>query len=280
VRPASEEEWKLLGDLIEARLGIVFDPGRRDILESRLEPRLAALHLDTLTDYYHHLIRHPRREQEQAELAKHVTNGETYFFRESQQFDLLTHRVLPELHGLGRLRPLRILSAGCSSGEEPYSLAFSLRDAGLAASTWEVDGCDVNGARLEKARAGLFDEPSLRVCDEGRRRRYFQPAAGRFRVRGDFRDGVRFFFGNLAGDDGGLLRSYDVVFCRNVLIYFSEIAFHRAVDLLARHLVPGGYLFLGHSESLIDRRSDFDPLCLDGKIVYRRKEDEPSSGSS
>jgi chemotaxis protein methyltransferase CheR len=277
---ASEAEWKLFGDLIESRLGIVFEESRREILLARLQPRLAALHLETLTEYYHYLSRHPNADAEQPEIARTVTNGETYFFRESQQFEILTRHIVPDLCRRPRNRPLQILSAGCSSGEEPYSVGISLRESGLADSDWNIEGCDINPARLEKARAGVFDESSLRVCDDGRRQRYFRPSSGRFEVRPDYRAGVRFFEANLACEERALVDRYDVIFCRNVLIYFSDTAFQRTIDLLARHLVPGGFLLLGHSESLIDKRDDFQPVCLDGKIVYRLGGAGPSSGSS
>lgn len=267
---ASEAEWKLFGDLIESRLGIVFEESRREILLARLQPRLAALHLDTLTDYYHHLTFHPNRDAEQAEIAKTVTNGETYFFRESQQFEVLARHVVPDLCRRPRTRPLHILSAGCSSGEEPYSVGISLREAGIAPAEWNIDGCDINPARLDKARAGVFEESSLRVCDDGRRQRYFRPEGGRYQVRPDYRAGVRFFEANLACQDLDLGPRYDVIFCRNVLIYFDAAARRRVIERFYERLQPGGCLLLGHSESLINLSTQFEIVHLREDLVYRR----------
>lgn len=277
-RRFAEVEWKLLSDLIEARFGLVFDDSRREILESRLAPRLDELHLDTFSDYYHYLRFHPRREIEFSRIAGSVTNGETYFFRERHHFDILRDHVLKHRVPLLRSRPLRVLSAGCSSGQEPYSIAMVLREAArsLPPLAWEVDACDVNPLRVAEAREALYGETSLRACDAETRERYFQPENGRYRVRPVYRGGVSVFEANLARDDGADWPPYDAIFCRNVLIYFSDAAFRSAIALFARCLAPGGYLFLGHSESLINRKTEFQPECIGGKIVYRKEEARPS----
>ena len=126
-----QAELKLLTDLIQERFGLTFNGIRLEILESRLRPRLRDLHLSSVRDYYQYLRFHPDRESEFARLPAMVTNNETYFFRETHQFDLLVHHVIPERRAALRGRPLRFLSAGCSSGEEPYSLSIALHNAGL-----------------------------------------------------------------------------------------------------------------------------------------------------
>jgi chemotaxis protein methyltransferase CheR len=266
-------ELKLLTDLIQERFGITFQGIRQEILARRLQPRLNELHLDSPRAYYEHLKFHPQREVEFGRLAAMVTNNETYFFRETQQFDLVVSHVLPERRSSLQARPLRVLSAGCSSGEEAYSLGITLHNAGLPLSGigWEIDGCDLNSDRIARAKEAIYDETSLRACDADTRWRYFTEEQQRFRLKDRYRSGIRFFQSNLIEPNGHLgWASYDVVLCRNLLIYFSERAFDSLIALFARCLLPGGYLFLGHSESLIDRTTQFQPVVAGGAVIYRR----------
>jgi chemotaxis protein methyltransferase CheR len=268
-------ELKLLTDLIEERFGLAFQGIRLEILESKLRPRLRELHLATVRDYYQYLRFHPDRESELARLPAMVTNNETYFFRETQQFDLLVSQVIPERRTALRGRPLRVLSAGCSSGEEPYSLSISLHNAGLALAgvRWEIDACDLNGERIARAQEALYPESSLRACDADARRKYFVAQPDGFRLRDKYRANVRLFSANLMAPNGSLGWSvYDAILCRNMLIYVSEEAFGRLIGLFARSLLPGGDLFLGHSESLLDRKTAFAPAMLNGAVVYRKLE--------
>ena len=266
-------EWKLLTDVIQERFGLTFDGVRSEILEARLRPRLRELHLPELRDYYHHLRFHPERDAEFERLAPLITNNETYFFREAHHFDILVRHVVAERREQLRERPLRVMSAGCSSGEEAYSIVITLQNAGLelAGIRWEIDACDLNADRLAQARAGVYDAVSLRACDEETRRRYFREDAGRYELRERHRKGVRFFQANLSAPNGSLgWGTYDAVLCRNMLIYFSDDAFAATIGLFARSLSPGGYLLLGHSESLLDRETVFEPVSLGTGVVYRK----------
>jgi chemotaxis protein methyltransferase CheR len=265
-------DFKLLTDLIQERFGLTLQGVRQEIFASRLQPRLRELHLDSPRDYYEYLRFHPERDAEFARLPAMVTNNETYFFREPHQFELLIKHVLPQRRAALRTRPLRILSAGCSSGEEAYSLAIALHDAGLPLSgvSWEIDACDLNADRIARAREGTYEETSLRATDPEARRRYFTEEGRRFHVKERFRSGVRFFQANLLAPNGQLgWAVYDAILCRNLLIYFGETAFDSVIKLFARCLMPGGYLFLGHSESLIDRTIEFEPVVV-GSVIYRK----------
>jgi chemotaxis protein methyltransferase CheR len=270
---ADEAECKLLSDLVQEHFGLSFAGVRRDILASRVRPRLAALRLGNLLDYYHYLRSHPRRDTELDELVRHLTNNETYFFREPHHFEIVVRHVIPELAPALRSRPLRVLSAGCSSGEEPYTLAIALHDSGLElrGMRWEIDACDLNRDRLARAREAVYEGGSLRCCSEEALRRCFEECDGRRVLRERYRRNVRFFEANLATATTVGRPPYDVVFCRNLLIYFDDAGFDRAVGVLARVLAPGGYLFLGHSESLIDRSDEFAPVWLEGAMVYRKR---------
>jgi chemotaxis protein methyltransferase CheR len=265
-------DLKLLGDLIQERFGLAFDGVRREILASRLKPRLRELRLESPRAYYEYLRFHPLRDVELDQLPALVTNNETYFFRETRQFDILIDHVLPERGATPG--PLRLLSAGCSSGEEPYSLAIALHNAGLppaGRTPWEIDACDLNPDRIARAREALYDESSLRVCDPEARRRYFAVENAGFRLRERYRAGVRFLQANLLAPGFIFERGrYDVIHCRNLLIYFGDAAFESLIGLFARSLAPGGYLFLGHSESLFDRATEFTPVLVGGSIVYRK----------
>jgi len=272
--PADEVECKLLSDLIQERFGLSFAGVRRDILLSRVRPRLAALRLPALLDYYHFLRCHPDREGEFERLAGQLTNNETYFLREPHHFEIVAKHVVAGLGDALRTRPLRVLSAGCSSGEEPYSLAIALHDQGLElrGMSWEIDACDLNRDRITRAREGIYEGGSLRACDEHALRRCFEPRGTRFRLRDRYRKSVRFFEANLAAPGAMIgFPPYDVIMCRNLLIYFDDAGFDRTVRLFARALAPSGWLLLGHSESLIDRSDEFVPTWLEGAMIYRKR---------
>jgi chemotaxis protein methyltransferase CheR len=265
-------DLKLLGDLIQERFGLTFDGVRQEILASRLQPRMRELRLETPRAYYEYLRFHPQRDAEFDRLPALVTNNETYFFRETRQFEILIDHVLPERRAAAPSRPLRLLSAGCSSGEEPYSLAIALHNAGLplAGKAWEIDACDLNPERIGRAREAIYEETSLRACDPEARRRYFTAEGGRFRLKDRYRAGLRFFQSNLLAPGFALERPYDVILCRNLLIYFCDSAFESLIGLFARTLAPGGYLCLGHSESLFDRSTEFVPVVVGGSVIYRK----------
>ena len=265
-------DLKLLGDLIQERFGLTFDGVRRDILASRLQPRMRELRLESPRAYYEYLRFHPQRDAELDRLPALVTNNETYFFRETRQFQILVDHLVPPHRAAAPSRPLRLLSAGCSSGEEPYSLAITLHHAGLMPGrSWEMDACDLNPERIARAREAVYDETSLRACDAESRRRYFTAEAGRFRLRDRYRAGLRFFQSNLLAPGFALEPgAYDVIFCRNLLIYFCDSAFESLIGLFARSLVAGGHLFLGHSESLFDRSTEFVPVVVGGSVIYRK----------
>ncbi|MEP6687970.1 MAG: protein-glutamate O-methyltransferase CheR [Gemmatimonadales bacterium] len=272
MKAAADAEWRLLTGLIESRFGLCFPGIRREILESRLRARLQELHLESYNEYYRYLRTHPDREAEFTHLACRITNNETYFFREAHQFAVLTRDILPPLLPQLRSRPLRLLSAGCSSGEEAYSLAITLQNAGLERSgvAWGIDACDVNADRIARARAGVYEESALRACDAQARARYFTQTGTRFRLNESHRAGVRFFEANLALPGAPIQPGiYDAIFCRNLLIYFSTEAFDGLIRQFAGWLRPGGYLLLGHAESLIDRGTEFEPVCLPDAVVYR-----------
>jgi chemotaxis protein methyltransferase CheR len=273
MKPVEAADWKLLTDLIQSHFGLSFDRMRGEILQSRLRPRLGALHLESLREYYLYLRFHPGREEELSRLASIITNNETYFFRETHQFEILVRHVLPPLKPSLKERPFKILCAGCSSGEEAYSMVIAFQNAGLelAGITWEIDAHDVDPERIARGREAVYDQNSLRACNPETQKRYFTLSGGRYQLKARYRKGVRFFRTNLASPNGALgWGVFDAILCRNMLIYFGDPAFGNLIDLFARSLRPGGYLLLGHSESLLDRKTPFVPELLEGAVAYRK----------
>jgi chemotaxis protein methyltransferase CheR len=275
----SEEEFRLLRDFIHETFGLYFDESQRGSLRSRLAPRLALLGLLSFEDYYRHLRFAPDRAAEQQRMVSHLTNNETYFFREQPQLDVFSGQVLGAVKARKAMtgeKRLHALSAGCSTGEEPLTLGMILFDSGQFFWGWDVrvTGLDVDGTALDKARRGLYHQNSLRAVPPALLERHFARDGAGVRVKDAVRKVVSFRPGNLLDPASYAgLAPLDIVFCRNVLIYFSDGAVQRAVSLFHEALASGGYLFLGHAESLARVSSAFVPIRFQGAIVYQKPEE-------
>jgi chemotaxis protein methyltransferase CheR len=276
----SEEEFRLLRDFIHERFGLFFDDNQRGSLRARLAGRLATLDLMSFEDYYHYLRFGPQRVEEMARMVSHLTNNETYFFREMPQLQVFAETVLRQIKdtkATGADRCLRVLSAGCSTGEEAYTLAMILYDSGQFFWSWDVQvfGMDVDGVALEKARRAVYHHNSFRGVSPAVKERHFLAVpGGAAQVKEAIRRMVRFRTGNIvdpASYEG--LPPFDVVFCRNVLIYFSDTMILKVVRLFHERLLPGGHLFLGHAESLSRITDLFTPIRFQGAMVYRKGAD-------
>ena len=274
----SEEEFRLLRDFIHERFGLFFDESHRGSLRARLAPRLSLLGLLSFEDYYHYLRFAPERAQEQQRMVSHLTNNETYFFREQPQLEVFANHVLrsvKERKARSGERTMSVASIGCSTGEEPLTLAMILFDSGQFFWGWDlkVSGLDVDEGALEKARRGVYHQNSLRAVTGPLLDRHFTQDGSGVRVRDSIRRTVTFRAGNLLDPESYRpLAPLDVLFCRNVLIYFSDASVQRAVKLFHDVLAPGGYLFLGHAESLARVTSSFLPIRFQGAIVYQKPE--------
>jgi chemotaxis protein methyltransferase CheR len=271
-----EEEFRLLRDFIHDRLGLFFEDGQRVSLKARLQARLVSLDLASFEDYYRYLRYGPRRSEEFARMVSHVTNNETYFFREPAQLKVFsTHvlRTLKERKSATGERRLRLLSAGCSTGEEPHTLAMLVYDSGQFFWGWavEVVGLDVDEAALAKARRGVYFHNSFRgVAADVLERHFLVEGSGR-RVKDSVRRMVGLRLGNLVDAASfAALAPLDAIFCRNVLIYFSEASIRRVVELFYDALAPGGFLMLGHAESLSRVSDRFTPVRFPGAMVYEK----------
>jgi chemotaxis protein methyltransferase CheR len=271
----TEEEHLLLNELISGRFGITFPEHKRDLLESRLRPRLQALHLHRYLDYYLQLVCDGEAEREY--LAQLVTNNETFFFRETHQFEALLDSALDELKENAAVPgSLRLLSAGCSSGEEPYTLGIFARQSfvRLAGTTVAIHAFDVDSSRVEMAKRAEYGRTSLRALGPEQIERYFTVVSTdpeRWSLKPAYRGDVQFSRGNILDlASFGHQGLYDAVFCRNVLIYFAEPGLHMAIAHFARVLRPGGILFLGASESIIGLSDRFETIRLRDTIAYRK----------
>jgi chemotaxis protein methyltransferase CheR len=274
----SEQEFRLLRDFVHERFGLYFDGAQRSSLKARLAPRLGLLGLLSFEDYYRYLRFAPERAAEQQRMVSHLTNNETYFFREKPQLQVFSNHVLPTLKERRAAiegRGLRFLSVGCSTGEEALTLAMILFDSGQFFWGWDVRvvGLDVDEAALERAARGTYHQNSLRAVTPQQLERHFVPEGEGVKVKDSIRKLVSYRAGNLLDPASyDALGPVDAIFCRNVLIYFSDEAIQRAVRLFHEVLTPGGYLFLGHAESLARVTSAFTPIRFQGAIVYQKPE--------
>lgn len=274
------EEVDRFRDIIERRLGLYFDESKREflagLLQARLEKRVQAC------DAYLHALEDALSHDEWRVLSQLLTVPETYFFRHFDQLRAFAEVALPaRLTARANSGRLAILSLGCASGEEAYSLAVMVREAEVHAS-WNIDivGTDINPAVLEKAAAGRYTEWALRETPPELRQKWFQRQGRDYVLDRGIRQAVRFEERNLAASAADFWRpeAYDIIFCRNMMMYFSAEQARALVAHIARALAPGGYLFLGHAETLRGLSHDFQ-LCHSHETFYyrRRAGDETAS---
>jgi chemotaxis protein methyltransferase CheR len=271
------EEFRLLRDLVCDYSGIYLDESQLTRVQRRLRPRLAVLELKDFSDYYRHLKFHHQAGDELERIVEILANNETYFFREEYQLKAFAEEILPEIHRhQAHRRHLHIWSAGCSSGEEAYTLAILVLESGLFAG-WDVRifGCDISRKVINKARRGVFGSSSFRFTDAAFGARiqetYFQKAEHGLQVIPALRKMVNFSRTNLMDRDGlAFVSNVDVIVCRNVLIYFPQDVRLDVVDMFYGKIRPGGYLLLGHSENLLNISTSFEYIRLSTDLVYRR----------
>ena len=270
----SPEEHRLLHDALKQASGFVLREDLIFLAERRLAPRLETLGLDSYAAYVRYL-RHDPKGPDEVELAVDLlVPHETYFFREPQQLAAFTDELCPLVEQQNRAtRMLKVWSAGCASGEEAYTVAMALLDCGRFTG-WDVDvlGTDLSVKALAVARHAEYGPSAFRATTPQQLAQAFdETSPGRHAVKPKYRQVVRFGKLNLLDERGaGLLPMMDVIFCRNVLIYFDEATRRRVVDLFFERLRPGGYLLLGHSENLFSMGTRFELVHLEGDLVYRK----------
>jgi chemotaxis protein methyltransferase CheR len=274
-RPLPREVFRLLRQSIYDYAGLYFDDDATFLIQRRLVPRLEALSLPDFSDYYRYLraATAETRRAELEEIVERVTTNETYFFREGYQLAAFKDEILPALaESERRGRRLTIWSAGCSTGEEAYTIAILLLESGLFGG-WDVRifGSDISRRVLQAARKGAYGRGSFRTTEPRILRRYFREVDGRHQVREEVRQMVSFGQINLFDEPmTAIVGEVDIVFCRNVLIYFNHESRRKVIDTLHRKLIRGGFLLLGHSESLINVTTAFELVHLKNDMVYRK----------
>ena len=274
-------------DLIYRASGIFQPDNKFYILENRCTKRLEAVGLSSFYEYFRLLTTSARRETEIRSLLNEITVGETSFFRNQPHLDALRQIVIPrilETKAKFPFRRLRLWSAGCSTGEEPYTLSMLLMEETsrrLKDWTFEILATDLNERSLVHARNAVYGSYSTRNLTAYYRLKYFIPVGEQLQVNPAARASVTFSRINLS-DDARMtfMRSIDIVFCCNVLIYFDLASKRRVIQHFYNNLLPHGYLFLGHSESLYGVSDDFRLVHLPGATAYVKTERTPAGGSS
>jgi chemotaxis protein methyltransferase CheR len=270
----SNEEFDKLRKLIYAESGISLSSDKKTMLEIRLKRRLRSLELSSLAEYCAQVFGPEGIGQELVHLIDVVTTNKTDFFREAGHFDYLVTKALPDLAARnGTCRASLAWSAGCSTGEEPYTLAMVLSEyaQSIPGFRFTVLATDISTEVLAKARAGIFKSEQANPVPVALRRKYFMrsrdPESDLLRVVPELRALVDFKRINFMDEDFNLPRSPEIIFCRNVIIYFDRPTQERLLKKLTRLLAPGGYFFAGHSESL--QGMDL-PLTPVGPSAYRK----------
>src|SRR5579859_3917668 len=288
----SEPEYKLLQTLVYQECGMYFDERRAHFLQDRLQRRLKICGLDTFYAYYR-LLTSYQGKAELSALVENLTVNETSFFRNKPQLELFQKNVLEELLKRKQERrdwSLRLWCAGCSTGQEPYTLAMQVCDAlayyylrnplpfempspkPLIPPPWklEIVASDISYASLRSAQEGIYNELQMEPVDYTTRLRYFEKSSDKYSVKPQLKELVQFDFHNLKTEF--LPRRNDIILCRNVMIYFDEAEQKRLIEKFWHCLNPGGFLFVGHAESLFGLTQKFRMIHENNGTAYKRIE--------
>jgi chemotaxis protein methyltransferase CheR len=274
-----DPELVRIRDLVYQVAGIFHPDNKLRLLLDRCGRRMKELKTSTLHDYFECLTIKPTRQTELVALLNEITIGETCFFRSQPQLDAMRTIIIPkvlEAKAKFPLRRLRIWSAGCSTGEEPYTLSMLLLEEAssrLKGWTIEILATDLNERSLAHAKNAIYGSYSTRNLTPYFRQKYFMAVGEQLQVQPPVRNSITFSRLNLS-DDARMtfMKSLDVVFCCNVLIYFDLVSKRRVIQHFYNNLLPHGYLFLGHSESLYGVNDDFRLVHLPGATAYVKGE--------
>lgn len=274
----SNEDFLLLRDFIYRQCGIFIAENRKYLVENRLAGRLKDLKLKSYGEYYHYLRFDPNRHAELNRLFEVVTTNETSFYRNPPQLEVFRKVVLGRTIAEARkkgLKKIRIWSAGCSTGEEPYTLAILLHETlGAEIGSWDIKitANDLSEAVLAAARRGIYSEYALRTTPKDIIGKYFTKENNIYRLDPKLKKLVA--FGQINLNDKLQLRRVErsnIVFCRNVIIYFDDEMKRHVISAFYDNLLPGGDLLIGHSESLHNISRAFKPEHHPGAIIYRKQ---------
>src|SRR5512133_1468145 len=270
---ASDPALPMLANLIHEQTGLVFEPNRFDLLVDKVSPLAVERDCPTLLDYYYLLKYGEQAEAEWQRLQSVLAVNETYFWREFDQIRAVVEQIIPKLRYNRSGQPVRIWHAACASGEEPYTMAIALHEAGLdGPGRADIMATDFNPLALAQAREAVYRPRSFRSIPPDILKRYFTPeGSDRFRLDQSIRERVNFSYYNLMGDARVLpMPSCDIIMCRNVFIYFSDSAIRRVVEAFYHSLNPSGYLFVASAESLMRITNLFELIEIGGAFGYQK----------
>ncbi|PIE77627.1 MAG: chemotaxis protein [Candidatus Delongbacteria bacterium] len=272
------EEFKKIRDFIYESSGIYFTEDMKYIVDEKIANRLSRLNLNSIDAYIKYLNFDKKRDSELNRLFDAVTINETSFFRNMPQIDALKNILIPEIIAKkekDRNKSLKIWSAACSSGEEPYTISILLREIlGYSYQNWNIEilATDISNEILEKARTGIYNQTAMRNTSSNIISKYFTKRENLYRVNSDVRCNIKFLNLNLMDKlKMRMIKGVDIILCRNVLIYFDLKSKSQVISSLYRSLSDGGYMFIGHSESLHGVENSFSFVHLKNTIAYQKR---------
>ncbi|MBI5179793.1 MAG: protein-glutamate O-methyltransferase CheR [Nitrospirae bacterium] len=271
----SDEIFKLLKDLIYKSSGVWFDDNSKDILRMRLTNSVQRHQFKNFKDYYYFLRYDREKDAELASLLDIVTNHETYFFREMPQLKAFSEEILPEIREIKKRdgsKEMKIWSAGCSTGEEAYTIAMLFLESKMFNDlNIEIFATDISHRVLHSARRGVYQKHAFRATDSEMIAKYFIQEDNGYKISDKVKEKVNFgYFNLLDSDKSAFINRMDVIFCRNVIIYFDMPAKKKVIDMFYEKLNNSGFLLLGHSESLINISTAFTLRHFKNDMVYQK----------
>lgn len=272
LKPVHDSEFQLIRRMIYQKTGIFLNDHKKTMLANRLRNRLNILGFESYKRYYDYITKEPAGRNELSECIDCLTTNETFFFRHVEQIEYLVDHIVPELRIRNKSDHVKIWSIGCSSGEEPYSIAMLLEKK-LKPKEWdriEIIASDISRSMIERAQQGIYTDCAFRQMTEADKSKYFtaEKNTGAYRISPKIQNRVHFFTHNLLHTFH--CGPFDVIVCRNVLIYFNSESKEKALSKMLNYLRPSGYLIIGFAESLIGQKSQFTYVR---PTVYRRREE-------
>jgi chemotaxis protein methyltransferase CheR len=264
----NDADFEMYRALIYAESGITFTATNRSILESRLKERLREKGVDSVKAYFYEIS---KNKEELKGFLDSITTNLTRFFRNQAHFDALEKYVVPELFNIKRGQAgntIKIWSAGCSTGEEPYTIAMLMSEILPPPWKYEILASDISLKCLMTAKEGFYSENRIVGIPDHYLTKYFDKVDGGYKVHADIQSKIRFDYHNLNNDSG--LRNMDIVFCRNVIIYFDEAAQTAVINRFWDAMAAKSFLFIGHSESLFGMDTKFEFLKTEWATLYRK----------
>lgn len=265
----NDADYELFRKLIYDESGITFSDTNRSILDGRIKELLREKNLQTPSEYYALVTKNP---EEMKLMLDSVTTNLTRFFRNQPHFDALIHYVIPHVieykknHGVDRT--IKIWSAGCSTGEEPYTIAMIMKEITPPGWNFQITASDISLKSLMSAQQGFYADNKVDGIPSNYLQKYFTKMEGGYQVKRELSEKIKFDYHNLKNDSGA--RNLDVIFCRNVLIYFDEAAQLAVINRFWNSMSPHSYLFIGHSESLFGMKTNFEFLKTDWACLYSK----------